>query len=225
MQLRDVIFRARGHLNDFAENLWTKEQLKVFLQDAHQELQVKLKLNSIPVTNKRSAIITIPPGTIDLTAVNVPPVTDLQPSDLDVPINLWSRENANEDFVPMRQKSFLPQLSELTLRLICWSWIGGKIILLPAIAANDIKIDYQSTLTLPVAELDDMGFTNAELYLAVKVAAMAAAAVGSGSRSLELNQMAESRLSDILRMNIKNMQSLPVRRKPYRRRMRHFIRA
>src|SRR5947208_1695341 len=185
MQLRDVIFRARGHLNDFAENLWTKEQLKVFLQDAHQELQVKLKLNSIPVTNKRSAIITIPPGTIDLTAVNVPPVTDLQPSDLDVPIKLWSRENSNEDFNPMREKSFLPQLSELTLRLIYWSWIGGKIILLPATAANDIKIDYQSTLTLPVAELDDMGFTNAELYLAVKVAAMAAAAVGSGSRSLE----------------------------------------
>src|SRR5438094_5906236 len=215
MQLRDVIFRARAHLNDFAENLWTKEQLKLFLQDAHQELQVKLKLNSISTTNRRAIVLTVPAGASNS--------SNFQPADLDVPINLWERRNASEEFQRMQQKSFLPNL-ESSDRLRYWIWAGNLLQFIPATEANDIQIDYQSTLTLPVAELDDMGFTNAELYLAVKVAAMAAAAVGSGNRSLELNQMAESRLSDILRMNIKNMQALPVRRKPYRRRIRNFIR-
>lgn len=215
--VQDVLQTASTHMNDWNQTFWTKEPLINFLREAHRELQVELSLHGIPVLNNVSAILTVPANTKTLSISTTPAL----PNNVIVPIQLWERATGStDDFDDMIQKSWEPEIQPLS-ELVYWAWRGENIDFVGATTSRDVKIYYKGGITLPIADADQMGFIFAELYIAPRLAALALRSVG-GIKSrgyIELSQIASDRLSKVIRMNVKAQQSLPTRRRGYRRRL------
>jgi hypothetical protein len=210
----NVIEAASTYLNDFGLRTWTKERLFVHLIQAHKQLQVDLILHGIPVIKKTSSIIDVPASTTSLDG--------LQPSDLVEPISVWERAGGSSDnFVQMTEKGWEPETTQGT-ELRYWIWQGEFIKFLGATTARDVKIKYKAAITVPDQEGSTLGFLFAENYLSPKTAALAALSLGNLRAYGVLSGIADVNLERVIRLNIKGQQSLPARRRPYRRARRRF---
>lgn len=96
-------------------------------------------------------------------------------------------------------------------------WQGQVINLLGATQIKDLRLDYDASLQLPQSDSDPIPFIDGEFFLAPKAAAYAAASIDRVVRAATLHDIADSKLSKIIRANVKNQQNQPVRRRPYRR--------
>jgi hypothetical protein len=192
---------ARTYLGDDRGVKFTDATLMPKLQQAHRELQLKLWLNGLPVTKEVSAIFTVPAGAVDL-GVN-------QPTDLIEP-QLMKEKAVGEPisrFIDMTEVNELPDVDQSD-SLRYWCWREEIITLLGATTTREVRLDYIKGLTIPVLKTDPIGFILGEAFLGPRTAALAGA---------DSNEDAQNRLSEIIAANVRGSQSLPTRRRPYRR--------
>lgn len=207
---------ARIHLNDEMGLNWPDNRLLPKFQEAHRELKNELILNGIPIVHEVSIILTVPAGTTDLTTVTN------YPSDMLIPINLKERQvgQQNVDFTDMVQVSFIPNTQQ-EVYLNYWAWIEEKIILLGALNATEVQIRYTRELTVPVEVNDPIGVLLGETFLSYRTAALAALSVKDYDQATALDAIAKDNLLNVITFNVKGLQNIPGRRRPYHRRYRN----
>jgi len=207
---------ARIHLNDEMGLMWPDNRLLPKFQEAHRELKNELILNGIPVVHEVSVVLTVPAGTTDLTTVTN------YPSDMLIPIWLKERQvgQQNVDFTDMVQVSFIPNTQQ-EVYLNYWAWIEEKIMLLGAINATEVQIRYTRELTVPVEVNDTIGVLLGETFLSYRTSALAALSVKDYDQASALDSIAKDNLLNVITFNVKGLQNIPGRRRPYHRRYRN----
>lgn len=203
---------AREYLNDSAGMFWTDVVLMPKLQDAYRQMSVRLQLAGIPVMKTVSSVLTVPAKTTVLNSVAGFPTDLVEPK--------WMKErlpgSRNSDFVDMTQCDYIPNW-DMTNELIWWCWREQKIFLLGA--TNDVQVElrYVKGLGYPTAPTDELAFFYAENFLGPKTAALAASATENQTAVQEWTTEADRNFNDLIRMNIRGLQNLPARKRPYHR--------
>jgi len=188
----EVFDTARGFLNDINADIWTNTVLLTRLPHAHRELQLKLRNAACPVMMKSSAAITVNSGALTVTL----------PSDLVEPIQAWENSvgGGKATATPMTESNPLLQATQTTT-LNYWEWDGANINLIGATANRDVFLRYWRRIAIPTGASDSIGIWDGELYLAPRVAAIAAGSVGQAEMMAALTELADSALSDIITSN------------------------
>jgi len=215
------------YLNDTNAQIWTDAVLIPFLQEAYRDLIMVLWLNGLPVVRAKTTVLTIPIGKTSMgpNGANVLPADMLEP--------VWLKERAtgatNDEWVPMSERDFEPDLLTTPTTLSYWAW-RQEDIFFPSVGAStsrDIRMNYHATLTIPVVSTDSLNYIFAESFLAPQLSGYAAGSVGNDTLAGKLLWVqvvqvgiAGSKLDMIIRANVKNQQNIPARRLPYRRSMR-----
>ena len=210
-----VLESARIHLNDEMALQWPDNRLLPKFQEAHRELKNELILNGIPVVHEVSVILTVLAGVTDLTTIAN------YPADLLIPIWLKERQVGGTavDFTDMTQVNFIPDVQqEQTLNN--WCWIGEKIITIGALSDREVQIRYDRDLTFPIQVNDTIGVLLGETFLSYRTSALAALSVKDYDQAQALDSIAKANLDNVIAFNVKGLQNLPGRRRPYHRRYR-----
>lgn len=211
-----VLESARIHLNDEMGLLWPDNRLLPKFQEAHRELKNELILNGIPVVHEVSATLTVPAGATDLTTVTN------YPSDMLIPIWLKERQvgQQNVDFTDMLQVNFIPNTQQ-EVYLNYWAWIEEKIMLLGALNDVEVQIRYTRELTVPLEVNTTIGVLLGETFLSYRTSALAALSVKDYDQAQALDAIAKDNLLNVITFNVKGLQNIPGRRRPYHRRYRN----
>lgn len=204
---------SRAHLNDVGATIWSNTVLFPFLQEAHRELRAYVILNGIPVINEENVDLTVPLGTTDLTTVAGYPV------DLIVPI--WLKEKQlNDDvsnYTDMTERDFLPTVDQ-DIWLFWWTWRHEKILLVGSLNDENIRLRYRRQIPTPSLVSDSLGWLNAEMYTSYRTAALACQSIGETDKAKILQDQADRNMDIVIRLNIKQVQTMPAKRRPYHRR-------
>ena len=192
VQASVVLATARTMLNDDAATNWTDAALFPKLQQAHKELQIKLRRAAAPVMKNTYTETVAIAGTAFLT----PPV------DLVSPIQLWETSSAGtiDTYALMTEYDPLPNVVSAAT-MIYWAWIEERVAFIGSTAARKILMLYWRSLTLPAVNTDPIGFINGELYLAPRTAAIAAGSVGQAAEMDALAKLADSSLTEVILSN------------------------
>ena len=215
--LGEVIHTAQTvYLNDFNQMIWTQQQLTAFAQEAHRQMQVELQVNGIPVIKQQAFRTTVPA----LVPNNWPGYVLMPnaPNNIVEPLRCYERplnDTLNSDWDLMIQKSFTPKQEPIN-DLVYWSWMGDNIVFLGATVDNEISLEYNGGIPVPTLDLDDLGFINAEIYIAPKLAALASESIGGKAKSVRCETIAREMMEKILQYNILAEQGMISRRRPYR---------
>lgn len=209
---------ARALLNDVGATLWTDAVLLPFLQEAHRELQVKLYLKGLPVLKEVSTVLSVPANTTNLSSVGSFPTDVIEP--------IWLKEKLNGEadsrFIDMEEVDFIPDIERDT-RNRYWCWREEVINILGATVATQVKLRYTKGLTLPTSNGSALGFIFAESYIGPRCAALAAQSVDNVTLYEAQTMESQAKIDEILRANVKGMQNLGARRRPYHRKYRRLI--
>lgn len=219
--LNDVLARARTLLNDDDSTTWPDWRLIPKAQAAFEELEADLILAEIPIISQQNTIMLVPAYNIN--ANNGVPL-DLStlpgyPRNMIMPIWMKERWPGQEwrDFVDMVECDFTP-ITTTDVYLRYWTWYNGKLAVLGAMNNVEILLRYQMFLPLPGVDTDTISVPLGQLFLSFRVAALAAASLPEMKAfALDLDTRAASNLDKIVRMNIKQQQNLPAKRRPYHR--------
>lgn len=206
---------AREYLNDSAGTLWTNDVLMPKLREAHRQMQVRLQLAGIPVIKGHTTALRIPasPFTIDVTSLPGCPGNIIEPR--------WMKERPygatrESDYVDMTQCDYLPAW-DAQVELIWWCWRLERLLVPGVTQDREVQIRYTQSIQTPATEFDLLGFLYAENFLGPKTAALAASATENQTAVQEWTAEAERAMSDVIRMNIRGLQNLPARKRPYHR--------
>lgn len=199
-----VLTTARTLLNDDAATLWTDAVLFPKLAQAHRELQTELRFAGSPVMRGEvgGANSTFSPILYTATTKTIS-----SPVDMMEPITLFEKltTDAYQDYLQMTEADPLPVLNNTasaTLKFWQWSVSLPEVINLLGCNINKhIRIIYWRILTIPTLNTDTIGFTNGELWLAPRVAAIAASTVGNKDVSTECTSMAKEFLNKVILSN------------------------
>lgn len=207
---------AASLLNDASRSVYTYAVQLPYLQLAIQELQERFELHNIPVTEKSSAVIQVDAGEDEISYGGTPAL----PEDMVEPLQLWERPRDTDPWVPMTKRDFLPHNLEGVeiSQFIYYVWQDQKILLLPANADNDIKIDYTKELFGEIADEDtEINIINARSYLEYKTAALVAKFVeNNDARHDSLVISAEMAIDRAMGIGVKGKQNIFSRRRPFR---------
>jgi hypothetical protein len=221
----DIITVVSGLMNDSAQAVYDNPTCLPFLSLALDELQEIYELNGIPVTNETSAAIKIPKGINRLGFDTTPTL----PSDFIELQQLWESTSGLNQWTSVIKKETIPHYLEdnttISMFLI-YAWEHGRIVLIPANADNDLKLDYTASLfNTPIALKDvnvNLPFTNVKTYLEYKTAALCAMFIAENpDRAMALDSLTGTALSRALGIPIKGMQSIVTRRRPFRHSFKH----
>lgn len=192
VQLSVVLTTARTLLNDDAQTNWTDAALIPKAQQAHKELQIKLRRAAAPVM-KNFFEATINASTTSIAS---------PPTDLVAPIQLWETTvgGAVNTYALMTEADPLPNVIP-TGTLTWWAWIDEVVTFIGATANRQILMSYWRALTLPQVNTDLIGFINGELYLAPRTAALASGSVGQTQEMKDLTDMAMQSLTEVILSN------------------------
>jgi hypothetical protein len=192
VQLSVVLATARTLLNDDAATNWTDAALIPKAQQAHNELQIKLRRAAAPVM--RNFFTTV----VDAgqTAFAAPP------ADLVAPIQLWetTQGGAVNTYQLMTEADPLPNVIAGPT-LVYWAWVEEQVTFIGATANRTVFMRYWRAIPLPQVNTDLVGFINAELYLAPRTAALAAGSVGQAAEMGVLSQLADGSLTEVILSN------------------------
>jgi hypothetical protein len=215
--LGGVYSRVRTLLNDDAATNWPDFVLHKKAILAFEELETELILAGIPIINSISTIMTVPAMTIDDINLDLSTVPGY-PTDMILPI--WVKERQvnqmQQDFVDMVECDFIPQI-DLNITLGYWAWMQNTIMLRGALNSVQVQLRYQRLLPVPDINTDSIVVPLGQLFLSYKIAAMASDSVGDAARKADFNGVASMNLDRIIRMNIKQLQDTPAKRRPYHR--------
>ena len=192
VQLSVVLATARTLLNDDAATNWTDAALIPKAQQAHNELQIKLRRAAAPVMRGFY--------TETITAGGLVFVTP--PSDLVAPIQLWETAQGGgvNTYQLMTESDPLPNVVAGPL-MIYWAWVEEVVTFIGATANRQIMMRYWRAIPLPTTNTDLIGFINGELYLAPRTAALAAGSVGQAQEMGVLSQLADGSLTEVILSN------------------------
>lgn len=219
--LNDVLIRARTLMNDDEGTNWPDYRLITKAQQAFEELEAELYLAGIPIISQQNVIMTIPAYQINANNGTPLDMSTLPgyPKDMIMPIWMKERRTFDQwrDFVDMVETDFTP-ITTTDIYLRYWCWTGGKIYLLGALNDNQVLLRYQKFLPLPGINTDSISVPLGQLHLSFRVAALAAASLPEmKGLAADLDARATTNLDKIVRMNIKQQQNLPTKRRPYHR--------
>ena len=192
VQASVVLTTARTLLNDDAATLWTDTSLFPKLAQAHRELQTKLRFAAAPVMR---AIYT------ETLAANATVFVN-QPTNMVEPITLQETDSAGTlaNFTPMTEADPLPNIAP-GATLVYWQWADEIVTFIGSTASRTVKMVYWRSLVIPTVNTALIGFINGELYLAPRVAALAAASVGNKDVAALATGMAEAALNEVILSN------------------------
>lgn len=222
----DIIATVSGLMNDFSQSQYTNAVCLPMLNLALNELQEVFELNSIPVTNETSAILTVP-AQINPSQINVQigiATNPALPADLIEIQQLWESPTGLNQWTPLTKREFLPHYLEdgttISMFLI-WAWEHGQINLIASNQINDLKMDYTANMFNTPISIANIGvnlpFTNVGTYLDYKTAALCAFFIAENpERATALDSLAGNALSRSLGISVKGMQSITTRRRPFR---------
>ena len=215
--LQDVYSRARMLLNDEDATNWPDYRLRMKAVLSFEELEAELIIAGIPIIHSVSAIITVPAMTTDDLNQDLSTVAGY-PTDLLLPI--WMKERQvgqmNQDFIDMVEVDFIPNIA-IDIYLHYWCWYQNTIMLRGALNPNQVELRYQRYLPIPNVNTDSIIVPLAQLFIGYRVAALAAQSVNDMTRFQSFTATADKNLERILDMNIKELQDLPAKRRPYHR--------
>lgn len=220
MTWAEILQLSAGGLNDTARDKFTDLVLLPYLNMARIELEEIFELNSIPVTEETSAVLTIPANTSAIGFSSSPPL----PSDLIEIKNLYESTTTLNNFIEIARKSSItPYISagSTYTSFSVWAWNGQEIQVRAAANAVDIKIDYVKALfanmvTIPIINQQNE-IKNTDGFLHFRTAGLAAEFIDENTtRSASLNTFATGSLERSLGISVKGMQILATRRRPFR---------
>lgn len=209
-----VLDRARFFLNDVNATLFTNDNLLFPFGVAYDDLKEELYDNNIQITSEVSKEYTITTAMKDIGGNTGPAL----PTNLVVPVTLWERlDGSNDDFTMMSQCRRLPKTDVITGYLQYWAYERQIIKFLGANTNRNVKVDYTGdTLTFITSVNSRINLFNAKSFLSYRTAGLAAQFYGENdTRADTLNGNATLALDKLLNTDIKNQQSMPVRRKPF----------
>ena len=204
-QIRDALKITRTLLNDDAALVWHDSVLMPKAVQAHQELLNTVTLNGVPCIWTATTLATIPAFAKNMGA-NLP-------LDIIRPIKMDERlvGDVDSNAIPMTKVDFVPNL-DITDTLRYWGWIEEQIIFLGANQARQVRLYYDQWIPTPVAVTDNLFFRQSETFLGPRIAALCS--IGLPTFDV-LNNMADANLSKIIRREVKALQNLPVRKRPF----------
>lgn len=215
--LSDAYSRARMLLNDEEGNNWPDYKLTTKAVLAFEELEAELIIAGIPVVHSVSTVITVPAMTTDDSNLDLSTVTGY-PIDLLLP--MWMKErqlgDTNSDFVDMTEVDFIPNI-DIDIYLHYWCWIQNTIMLRGCLNSVQVQLRYKRYLPIPAANTDSLIVPLSQLFIAYRIAALAAQSVNDMTRFQSYTATADKNLSRILDMNILELQDLPAKRIGYHR--------
>lgn len=202
-------------LNDTQKQTYTYTVQLPYFQIALDELQQLFERSSISSTNETSAVIAVDAG---VTAIGFSTIPVL-PADLISISQMWERQRNINPFVPMGQRSFIPEYltGELVSSFGIYAWEAQQIKLPMANRDNDIKLNYVKSLFTIVDGNSTIDIINADPALYFRTAALCARFIGENpTRAQELDVDAERALDRIEGIENKAKQGIYTRRKPFR---------
>lgn len=209
-------------LNDTARTNYTYAAQSPYLRIALQELRELFELNSIPVTQLTSAVIPMDAGDTEI-VYNAAVGTPGLPNDFVEPQQLWERTRNINPYTPMTRRDYLPHSLEGVeiSQFIYFVWQDQKIIVLPSVQNNDIKIDYIKQLFpdagATVDENTQINVVNAATFLEYRTAALCAEFIERNLTSANgLNSYAVLGLDRVSGISSKSKQTIMTRRRPFR---------
>jgi hypothetical protein len=207
MYVSDVLAEASALLNDPSQLTWTEASLFPYYKKAHKEIVIAYENNGSPILNEVSAITTVSAGSLTITSI----------TDIRTPIALFERAPDTDDlFVPMLELSWEPE-TEQTTELRYWIWREAALKFLGATTDREVKVNYIKTVDVPVSVNSVVVIPEAELFLAARTAALAAALSGGNfERASALAEDAEMHKFSLLNNQAQGLQGTPVRKKGYR---------
>lgn len=195
-------------LNDASQAIWTNGVLLPCLQSAYDELETLLNIAEAPIQKKRSAVITVEIGDVEL---------DEYPADFIEPIKMEERAlGSTELFVPMTETEWdVNTLPGPYLRW--WDWRDNKILFLGATTDRDVRLYYTRSLTPLSSASINIEIPQAKNFLAARTAQIAAKDIGNmPTKAEEFEKDVEEAKDKLIRRLVKNKQGLGVRRMGYR---------
>jgi hypothetical protein len=204
----DVMDRARAVLNDTAKDLYTNEVLLPYLQIANDDLSDELVDNGGTVQREVS---------LDLPLI-IGGTSPVLPADFIVPIEVFEKDlgQDNSYFRLMRQTDFLPNITAGT-ELGVWAWREQNIVTTGSKIDKMLRVRYYRLIVSIDGENSPIELTHALNYLAYHSAALAAEHIGQNRpKAIDLESQAIQKLNKLLKKEVKQNQSRPVRRKPFR---------
>jgi hypothetical protein len=208
-------------LGDPDRSLWTEPYLTGFINSAYEDLIDQLRNSSVQRMKFRTEF-TVAAGTTSLILVGQTPVTGeeaLLPADTIEPDALWDNQTGTtglQNFILMQGPGVLPTIAQTNV-LRYWDWRGGAVRLVGSTVARRVMLDYYGQLA-SLAFLSDKILiqgpaTNALAYF-VAGAAVRSRGDEVGARSFEAK--GQTYVDRLINEEIKQQQSNPVRRRPYR---------
>lgn len=214
ISVKEVLDRSRFFLNDVNATFFTDDNIFAAFKVAYDDLKEELYDNNVQITNELSQEYTITTDMRDIGGPTGPPL----PINLVVPVNLWERQaGTDDDFTLMSQRRYLPKTNVLTAYLQYWSYRKQIIQFLGANQNREVKVDYVGdTLTFVTSVNSQLNLFNCKSFLAYRTGALTAEYMGENStRADKLNANATSAMDKLINTDVKNQQSMPVRRRPF----------
>jgi hypothetical protein len=215
-----IMDTAAALLNDAQKQVYTYSAQLPYLRLAFRELRESLELANIPVTNKNSAIITIPASVTpnSLTEIGFATIPAL-PTDLVEIQQIWEAQTRTTVFVPMVKKEFIPtyMLGVEYQQFMIYAWNGNNLQFLPCVQSNDIKLDYIQQLADIVDENSMIGIINGQSFLEFRNAGLCAEFIGeNATRAESLNGNAQLSMDRLGGIEAKARQKVTTRHRPFR---------
>lgn len=211
----EVLDGARALLNDQNAEIYTNDNLLVYLKTAYRELREFFELSNIPVTNETYNVLSIPANTTVVSFTSSPAL----PSDLVEIRAVWARVHDTNPWFPLTRREFIPpQLDGIEYtEFIYWAWVANELHVCESNQEQDLKLQYIRQMTEPADENSTLGIINGQSFLEARVAALAAQfMMENPERATELNANATIALDRVLGVENKSKQAIYVRRRPFR---------
>lgn len=221
----DVLDLVAPLMNDNAKSKYTYTAMLPYFNIALQDLQLKLELNEVGVTELTDAATTVTTGVTKIVASSTTLPT--YPTDLVSIQQLWERLAGSSDpYTPMFKRDYLPHYLDNLLvdHLVYWTWKNQEIQFIGATTPREVKMDYikQYFANTVASTTSAVDVINARTFLLYRTAALCAQYVGENpTRATELNNDAwgpdheSGAMGDLLRIGVKDNQDVQVRRKPF----------
>lgn len=205
---------SASDMNDPNKEQYTFTVMLPYLKMALKELREYFELNNVPVTNERSAIITVPSGTTVISRTSDPAL----PEGLVSIQTLYTSQEGVENWVEVKPRDFLPPNLTNVTYYSAWAWMRNEIRLPLSIVDIDIKLDYIKQIFTDIEdEYSEIDVINADTFLHFRTAALVAEFVAEDTpRADKLNIAAGAGLDRVTGIETKARQAMPVRRRPFR---------
>lgn len=211
-----------AELADHARNVYlnrpgiTDTAFLPIINAVYETFQQTCIQNSVPIFKKDFDFITVSAGA---TSIEPGGGVGQLPDDFVEPIELSERAvgGIDTDYVPMKERTILPRATAGNT-LMYWVWDEENIKLIGCTTAREVQIYGYKSLPLLSDMKDQIRVSFSKDYLACAAAAQAALSISHNpTLARELEGKATTKLNLLLNKYIRKNQSLPTRRRAFRR--------